>query len=238
MRTFMEFQSAADRVADKSHELMIRQAIAVSGIVEESTEILGYMRKVVGHGHPFDRSKLIEEMGDLLWQIAETATSYGLHLARLAGDRTLDAFQEWVADGAPSSGDIVDGVRLSAAASKLASRMADQLEGGPYLTGTDVEDWLRVILQRLCLIAKSHGVRLSEIAGANEAKMRVRYPDGFTSEASQARVDTAAGRLAFARGYLNDWLANLHTRPVAIAAPPEIEDLIDELGAVFDAAFR
>lgn len=46
------------------------------------------------------------------------------------------------------------------------------------------------VLWYLARAAADHGFRLSEIAALNVAKLRARYPDGFSAAASEARVDT------------------------------------------------
>lgn len=45
----------------------------------------------------------------------------------------------------------------------------------------------------LAQAADAWGLSLSEIAEANIAKLRLRYPDGFTVQASAARVDVTPG---------------------------------------------
>ena len=47
------------------------------------------------------------------------------------------------------------------------------------------------VLWYLARAAADHGFRLSEIAALNVAKLRARYPDGFSAAASEARVDVA-----------------------------------------------
>lgn len=251
MRSWQGFQSTADRVADKSQTPAMRQAIAITGIVEEAAEVLGYVRKVVGHGHPFERDRLIEEVGDLLWQVAETATAYGIRLERMTagvafgaravlidGGLMIDAWQVQTVEGSPTDGGLAGPTRIVNLAGALSYRLCDQLDGGDALTAADVEDYLIRILRRLAIVARDHGITLSEAAVANEAKMVERYPDGFSVEASIRRSDTPAAKLARSRAYLHDWLANLMTRPVAIAPPPEVADLLDEIASQLDFAFR
>lgn len=251
MRSWQEFQSTADRVADRSQPPTMRAIIAITGIVEEAGEVLGYVRKVIGHGHPFERHRMIEEVGDLLWQVAETATVFGIRLERMtagvavgansvaiAGGMLMDAWQVQVTEGPPVDGGIVGPARIVQLAGRLSDRMCDQLDGGPALTAADVEDFLVRILHRVALVAHGFGITLSEAGIANEAKMAQRYPNGFSVEASIRRADSPAAKLAASRLYLEAWHADLMASPLAIGPPSrEVVYLLDEIEEQIGLAF-
>lgn len=51
---------------------------AVNGIAGESGELSGLVEKTVWYSQPFDRTNAIEELGDLLWYVAEACTALGM----------------------------------------------------------------------------------------------------------------------------------------------------------------
>jgi NTP pyrophosphatase (non-canonical NTP hydrolase) len=60
---------------------------------------------------------------------------------------------------------------------------------GYPLDGERVERELGDALWCLAAVATCLGVTLGEVASANVEKLRRRYPEGYSDEASQARVD-------------------------------------------------
>ena len=109
METLDEFQAAAARTGSawdlmpfNEHRMLLSM-----GLGGEAGEVLEIIKKEVGHGKPHDAAHIVEELGDLLWYIAE--------------------------------------------------------------------------------LARVHGASLSEVATANQEKLRRRYPTGFSTEASNAR---------------------------------------------------
>lgn len=43
-----------------------------------------YLKKVYGHGHKYDHSIFIKEVGDVLWYIADLCTRHGVDLETIA----------------------------------------------------------------------------------------------------------------------------------------------------------
>ena len=48
---------------------------AVMGLCGESGEAIDLVKKHLHQGHPLDREKLIKELGDVAWYLAEAATA-------------------------------------------------------------------------------------------------------------------------------------------------------------------
>lgn len=72
-----------------------------------------------------------------------------------------------------------------------AGEVADNLKkevghGHPYDAAGLLEE-LGDALWYLSELARIHGIALSDVAGSNIAKIRARYPDGFTEERSRNR---------------------------------------------------
>ena len=52
----------------------------VMGLCGESGEAIDIVKKHLAQGHPLDREKLIKELGDIAWYLAETATALDVSL--------------------------------------------------------------------------------------------------------------------------------------------------------------
>ena len=52
----------------------------VMGLCGESGEAIDIVKKHLHQGHPLDREKLIKELGDIAWYLAETATALDIPL--------------------------------------------------------------------------------------------------------------------------------------------------------------
>ena len=76
---FNKYQEQASRTSDKS---INEKAILIScmGLSGETGEVIDYLKKVYGHGHAYDHNRLIDELGDVLWYIADIANKHGIDL--------------------------------------------------------------------------------------------------------------------------------------------------------------
>ena len=86
--TFTDYQAAAARTMApttgiRSEDRHARLILAL-GLVGEAGEVADLVKKIEGHGHALDVGKLDEELGDLLWYVAATATAYGRSLNVIA----------------------------------------------------------------------------------------------------------------------------------------------------------
>ena len=61
----------------KERDLLIN---SVMGLCGESGEVIDLVKKHVSHGHPLNREKLIDELGDVAWYLAECADAIGVTL--------------------------------------------------------------------------------------------------------------------------------------------------------------
>lgn len=78
--TIMEYQYLAARTINTAlneKELITNGAM---GLCSESGEAIGIVKKWLAQGHEMDRAHLIEELGDVAWYLAETATALGVEL--------------------------------------------------------------------------------------------------------------------------------------------------------------
>ena len=56
---------------------------AVMGLCGESGEAIDIVKKHLHQGHPLDRQKLVKELGDIAWYLAEAATALDMELEEI-----------------------------------------------------------------------------------------------------------------------------------------------------------
>ncbi len=83
---FDVYQQLAERSSglqgNRQHrDRVVNAALGLSG---ESGEVCDLLKKHFGHGHELNEEKLAEELGDLLWYVAEMASAFGLSLGEIA----------------------------------------------------------------------------------------------------------------------------------------------------------
>lgn len=69
---FNEYQNLAQRTANQDDP--IRLATAAMGVAGEAGELANIIKKHVSHGHLLDIAHVREEVGDVLWYLAEIAS--------------------------------------------------------------------------------------------------------------------------------------------------------------------
>jgi NTP pyrophosphatase (non-canonical NTP hydrolase) len=82
--TLDDYQRAALRTANPALDDRDRLLDASAGLAEEAAELLGLIRKRVFQGQAVDEARLTEELGDVLWCLAATASALGIPLSRVA----------------------------------------------------------------------------------------------------------------------------------------------------------
>ena len=82
--TFDEYQRQARRTQNRGLSDEQRKQHALFGLAAECGEILSVFQKQL-QGHMVSRSKVKEELGDLLWFCAELADAMGVSLDTVAG---------------------------------------------------------------------------------------------------------------------------------------------------------
>jgi NTP pyrophosphatase (non-canonical NTP hydrolase) len=82
--TLSKYQSQANRSAGAGGEGQQRLIVSALGLAGEAGEFANLVKKMTAHGHPFDKKSLEDELGDVLWYLAEAATAAGLDLNVIA----------------------------------------------------------------------------------------------------------------------------------------------------------
>ena len=81
---FDQYQRLASRTRNDQLDDTARLANLAMGLAGESGEVCDYLKKVVFHGHTLDEGKLADELGDVLWYLANLAEVNGITLQTIA----------------------------------------------------------------------------------------------------------------------------------------------------------
>lgn len=84
--TLNRYQSLANRSAGAGGDGEQRLVVSALGLAGEAGEFANLVKKMTAHGHPFDPESLKDELGDVLWYLAEAATAVGLNLEDIASN--------------------------------------------------------------------------------------------------------------------------------------------------------
>ncbi len=82
--TLAEYQNLAGRSAGAGGDGEQRLIVSALGLAGEAGEFANLVKKMTAHGHPFEKIALEDELGDVLWYLAEAATAAGLDLGEIA----------------------------------------------------------------------------------------------------------------------------------------------------------
>lgn len=78
-----DYQKQAERTSgslDSADQILN----GVMGLNGEAGECIDIVKKCLFQGHELNREKLIDELGDVLWYIAQTATGLGVNMQAVA----------------------------------------------------------------------------------------------------------------------------------------------------------
>ena len=79
-----EYQHLAGRTSGAGGDGERRLMVAALGLAGESGEFANLVKKLTAHGHDISAETLGDELGDVLWYIAEAASACGLSLDEIA----------------------------------------------------------------------------------------------------------------------------------------------------------
>jgi NTP pyrophosphatase (non-canonical NTP hydrolase) len=84
INSFYVYQRAAERTATEHESRELTLTILALGLCGEAGEVAELVKKSVGHGVPFDQSKIKKELGDVLWYLTQLAAAHGISLQEVA----------------------------------------------------------------------------------------------------------------------------------------------------------
>lgn len=192
------YQILAMRTSPDDHDRIRNGCL---GLIGESGEIVDIIKKHMFQsvaGTPLPVDKLIEEMGDVMWYLAETATGISLCLETAVG-KPDDAYLP----DPQYEGKQLDqiAVMLSGCASFCYMYLCDKstichdhaVFGRYYLYSAFSH------LQQLCLML---GTTMDHVMENNIEKLKKRYPDGFDPERSMNRPEYRNEQTESSPGFL------------------------------------
>ena len=71
---------------------------SVMGLCGESGETVDIVKKHLFHGHPLDKEKLVKELGDVAWYLAEAATALDIPLEEIF-EKNIEKLKSRYPDG-------------------------------------------------------------------------------------------------------------------------------------------
>lgn len=93
-----DYQSLAQRTSNKSLSNYDKIRNGCYGLCGESGECIDLLKKHEFQGHELNEEKLIDELGDVLWYIAQTAAGLGISMDDIA-QRNVDKLKKRYPDG-------------------------------------------------------------------------------------------------------------------------------------------
>ena len=100
--TLDNYQELASRTAGAGGDGQHRLIIAALGLAGEAGEFANLVKKLTAHGHDVSSDVLGEELGDVLWYLAEAATAINSSLGELA-EKNVDKLRRRYPEGFSSN---------------------------------------------------------------------------------------------------------------------------------------
>lgn len=183
-------------------EVIVRIETCSMGLIGEIGEFADHIKKVVGHGHPIDRTVCLKELGDISWYIAEAYSMFGLEAPDEDIDRADTEFSKILVDVdakyKEENGEEVDNLRavcsllrkMSASVAAIGGMIEGTMYGGAifkFIRPAEYRTMLDMLNGMLMTILLRLGFTFREVLEANIEKLKKRYPTGFSSEHSVNR---------------------------------------------------
>lgn len=181
--TMRQYQKKAMRTSPRDGHDKIDNGVL--GLIGETGELVDLWKKYKYQSTDdaeLPRAKLAEELGDVLWYLAELADGMGEELLNISGKDfcVLDARFGNPGGRTHSVRKLVTG--LAWRASRLC-RAADTVDA------EELRIQIRRMLAGAARLAWRIGYSLEEVAAMNIAKLEKRYPEGFDPEISMGRYE-------------------------------------------------
>jgi NTP pyrophosphatase (non-canonical NTP hydrolase) len=81
--TLNEYQRLAGRTSGAGGAGERRMMVSALGLAGEAGEFANLVKKLVAHGHEISPTELADELGDVMWYVAEAASACGLSLGEI-----------------------------------------------------------------------------------------------------------------------------------------------------------
>ena len=174
--TLNEYQKLAQRTSPTDHDKLKNGCM---GLIGESGEIVDLVKKYLFQstpGTPLPTDKLIKEIGDVMWYIAEVATGMDVDLEHLLAFAYCGEFDERITI---SDYALTISIHANTVYCKLFASKNKEVAA---LT-------IRHMYDLLCGLCTRIGTTIEHVQEVNIDKLRKRYPDGFDPERSMNRPE-------------------------------------------------
>ncbi len=102
MLTVNEYQKLAMRTLNPKLDKKDILINGVMGLCGESGEVIDLVKKHLAQGHELDRERMIDELGDVAWYLAETAAALDTDLEEVC-TRNIEKLRKRYPEGFDSS---------------------------------------------------------------------------------------------------------------------------------------
>lgn len=81
----MNYREEVTRTSSAVHSVLFEDRLShgALGLSGEAGEVTDYIKKVIHHGKPFERSKLVDELGDVRWYLEHLAITVGVSMQEI-----------------------------------------------------------------------------------------------------------------------------------------------------------
>lgn len=166
----------------------------------EASEVVGVFKKVIFHKHPFPRVEIVKEFGDMLFYMSEIANVFEIDLGKLWGaiqcytKINMQGVETKLTDKENLTLDELTSLNKSAADMLATIRNRNNwTKDSRHMLMKLTQALLYSILESQKTILHLWSVDIKEVLETNMTKLNTRYPEGFSAEASIARVDVCNG---------------------------------------------
>lgn len=190
-------------------------SIFALGLWDDSGEVGGEFKKVIGHGHEFDKEKITDEVGDSLWYASRTCDWLDLKLGEVWENGTVYDMQfDHVISVADSrlSGlhhATLDCLAVMAYCSAIVFKESREIKRrwGALRGEANFDDKyiikskksqkiaLSTYIKAIKTLLSLYDISIEVVVEFNRQKLTKRYQDGFNTEASVNRADNQGDNL-------------------------------------------
>jgi NTP pyrophosphatase (non-canonical NTP hydrolase) len=167
-----------DTLGDQTHGLVVT-ALGLSGEALELGECLWE--------HEHWKQDAIKELGDCCWYVARGCAALGVEMGRIFNGP--DYIFEFEGMSHNDAGAFERSIMMLKTGAKFGEAVKKVYGQGHSVDVPALADLLTKYWVLLELLAEEIGIPISTILEANIAKLRARFPDGFTVEASVGRAE-------------------------------------------------
>ena len=189
------YHAEVRRTSDPDFPYSEKMVLAGLGIAGEASEFAALVREIVtdeqygvspSNGQHDD---LCEEAGDLLWYMAYLLNHFEMTFEVITAS-SLEAYQSFPFFRIEDESDIMaTALELTIAAGAVADFVKKHILHQKPLDLTVLVGRLTIVFGNLTILLNHFDIKLGDALDKNTAKLRVRYPDGWSVAASLARAD-------------------------------------------------